>query len=78
MKKIDEKPWDKPLRFRSHWGDSVREDDPRRGTCSYGCYFPKTDLVVGDNGSRGTGMPRGKGIEWIDDPTVCPWYEASK
>ncbi len=30
----------------------------------YGCYFPLTDLVVGDMGGRGTGEP--KDVEWID------------
>lgn len=31
----------------------------------YGCYFPLTDLVVGDMGGRGTGEP--KDVEWIDN-----------
>ncbi len=30
----------------------------------YGCYFPMTDLVVGDMGGRGTGKP--KDVEWLD------------
>lgn len=29
----------------------------------YGCYFPMTDLCVGDMGSRGTGKP--KDVEWL-------------
>lgn len=31
----------------------------------YGCYFPLTDLVVGDMGGRGTGKPTD--VEWLDD-----------
>ena len=37
----------------------------------YGCYFPQTDLVIGEMGSRGTGMPTEKtnpGLEWLDEP----------
>jgi hypothetical protein len=30
----------------------------------YGCYFPLTDLVIGDMGGRGTGEP--KDVEWLD------------
>ena len=31
----------------------------------YGCYFPMTDLCVGDMGGRGTGMPQD--VEWMDE-----------
>ena len=37
----------------------------------YGCYFPQTDLVIGEMGSRGTGMPTEKtnpGLVWLDQP----------
>ena len=30
----------------------------------YGCYFPLTDLVVGDMGGRGIGCPQD--VEWLD------------
>lgn len=37
----------------------------------YGCYFPQTDLIVGEGGVRGTGVPTEKsnpGLEWLDPP----------
>lgn len=37
----------------------------RKTKYQYGCYFPYTDLVVGDMGGRGTGIPQD--VEWIDD-----------
>jgi hypothetical protein len=53
----------RPRRFR------LRVEPPRHpnGSASeyrYGCYFPMTDLVVGDMGGRGTGKP--EGVEWLD------------
>lgn len=42
----------------------------------YGCYFPQTDLKVGEMGGRGTGMPGGDssppGFEWLDPPADEP------
>jgi len=61
---------DKPLRFRTMI--TRAESDPRHGQWSYGCYFPATDLVVGD-----MGMPQ-SGVEWIDDPAGIPWYKGTE
>jgi hypothetical protein len=33
----------------------------------FGCYFPDTDLVVTEMGSRGTGKPTHKDLVWIDN-----------
>jgi hypothetical protein len=38
----------------------------------YGCYFPQTDLIVGEGGVRGTGIPTPEsnpGLEWLDEPS---------
>lgn len=37
----------------------------------YGCYFPQTDLLVGEGGARRTGLPtetNTPGLEWLDQP----------
>lgn len=53
----------RPRRFRVR---TVTGDHPNgsKSTYQYGCYFPMTDLVVGDMGGRGTGAP--KDVEWLD------------
>ncbi len=51
----------RPRRFR------VKTQKHPNGSDSpyvYGCYFPLTDLVVGDMGGRGTGKP--EEVEWLD------------
>lgn len=42
----------------------------RRGE-EHGCYFPSTDLNVGQMGGRGTGAP--KDVEWLDPVDDLPW-----
>lgn len=37
-------------------------------TYFYGCYFPQVDFSVGEGGVRGTGMPKGGDVEWLDPP----------
>lgn len=44
---------------------------PWRLDGSYGCYFPSSDLNVGQMGGRGTGEP--KDVEWLT-PNSCPDY----
>lgn len=53
----------RPRRFRIRCNGKHPNgsDSPYR----YGCYFPLTDLVIGDMGGRGTGMPQN--VEWIDE-----------
>jgi hypothetical protein len=43
------------------------------GSESYGCYFPGTDLNVGQMGGRGTGAP--KDVEWLDSVDDLPWIK---
>lgn len=52
-----------PRRFRV----ATNGDHPtgRKVEYRYGCYFPFTDLCVGDMGGRGTGAP--EDVEWIDE-----------
>ncbi len=33
----------------------------------YGCYFPQTDLCIGEMANPGTGVPRE--VEWLDEPS---------
>mgnify|MGYP000396771294 CR=1 FL=1 len=45
----------------------------------YGCYFPQTDLCIGEMSARGTGMP--KDVEWLDPPAdtwEAPHVEAGQ
>ena len=53
----------RPRRFRIR---NSAGKHPNGSDCPwrYGCYFPLTDLVVGDMGGIGTGEPQG--VEWID------------
>ena len=48
------------FRIRCQGKHANGSDSPYR----YGCYFPLTDLVVGDMGGRGTGEPQD--VEWLD------------
>jgi len=52
-----------PRRFRIRCADS-KHPNGTESVYRYGCYFPMTDLVIGDMGARGTGEP--KSVEWID------------
>lgn len=53
------------------------KDPPRRWKRgdSFGCYFPNTDLNVGEMGGRGTGCPKGPDVEWLDEIDDLPWVE---
>jgi hypothetical protein len=51
-----------PLRFRIRL--NAQHPNGSKALYRYGCYFPLTDLVVGDMGWRGTGKPID--VEWID------------
>lgn len=57
---------DKPRRFRMKI-DSANHPTGRGLDYIHGCYFPATDLVVGEMGGRGTGVP--SGVDWLDEPT---------
>ncbi len=47
-----------------------------RATHFYGCYFPQTDLNIGEGGARGTGRPRD--VEWLDRPAEAFEQPASE
>ena len=51
-----------PKRFRIRLNGS--HPNGSKTLYRYGCYFPLTDLVIGDMGGCGTGRP--KDVEWID------------
>ena len=53
----------RPRRFRVFLA-SGKHANGSKSSYQYGCYFPMTDLVVGDMGGRGTGEPQG--VEWLD------------
>lgn len=55
-----------PRRWRS------KEVHPVHGVV-YGCYFPGTDLNVGNGGGRGTGAPQD--VEWLDSVADIPWLK---
>lgn len=42
----------------------------------YGCYFPSSDLNVGQMGGRGTGVP--KDVTWIDSIADIPWAQPGR
>lgn len=50
------------------WRIKLEEQHPNGSNAVwfYGCYFPQTDLWVGEMGARGTGLP--KDVEWLDEP----------
>lgn len=50
----------------------VRQEDSKT---VYGCYFPGTDLNVGQMGGRGTGAP--ENVEWLDPVEDLPWVKVS-
>lgn len=53
----------RPRRFR--WKPTTgKHPNGSDSVYCYGCYFPLTDLCVGDMGGLGTGVP--KDVEWID------------
>lgn len=52
----------RPRRFRTR--NQGKHPNGTNFPWRYGCYFPLTDLVVGDMGGRGTGEP--KDVEWLD------------
>lgn len=60
-----EERWKLPRRFRIKLGEGKKHPNGSNNDYCYGCYFPMTDLVVGDMGNRGTGEP--KGVEWLDE-----------
>ena len=53
-----------PRRFKILIPEGQKHPNGSDSKFRYGCYFPMTDLVVGDMGGRGTGVP--KGVEWLD------------
>jgi len=57
-----------PCRFRVKLPAGTKHPNNSEHPYRYGVYFPLTDLVVGDMGGRGTGIPKGDDIEWIDTP----------
>lgn len=53
-----------PRRWRRRLAPDEKHPTGRDSEYVYGCYFPGTDLNVGQMGGRGTGAdPR---VEWID------------
>ncbi len=61
-----------PRRFRWPCQGGMHPNG-RAAVWRYGCYWPGTDLVVGDMGTRGTGIPVREGLEWIDPIDDLPW-----
>lgn len=59
---MEKRRW--PRRFRVPCGG--KHPSGTAALYRYGCYFPLTDLVVGDMGGQGTGEP--KDVEWLDPP----------
>lgn len=58
-----------PRRFRILLPEGERHPNGSVSRYRYGCYFPLTDLVVGDMGERGTGKPTEDAphhVEWMD------------
>ena len=53
-----------PRRFRVLLLVGEKHPGGSKALYRYGCYFPLTDLVVGDMDGRGTGEPQN--VEWID------------
>ena len=54
----------RPKRFRVRIPDTEKHPNGSTSRWRYGCYFPLTDLVIGDMGGRGTGKPTD--VEWVD------------
>lgn len=62
-----------PRRFRMKIGpDHAVKRHPNGSDAEwfYGCYFPQTDLCVGEMGRLGTGRP--DNVEWLD-PVADEW-----
>jgi hypothetical protein len=60
-----------PRRYRVRLPEGKKHPNGTESEYRYGCYFPATDLVVGDMGGRGTGKP--KDVEWIDSVDDLNW-----
>ena len=53
-----------PKRFRVPLPLGKKHPNGTDSAYRYGCYFPMTDLVIGDMGGRGTGKP--EDVQWLD------------
>ncbi len=42
---------------------------------SRGCYFPSTNINVGEAGGKSVGVPEGAGIVWLDSIDDLPWVQ---
>lgn len=54
----------RPRRFQVRVPTGKKHPNGSTARFISGCYFPLTDLVVGDMGGRGTGTPID--VEWLD------------
>lgn len=70
--KVEVGPYGKvPRRFRIRLAEGKKHPINENAKWFYGCYFPQTDLIIGEGGVRGTGLPTEKsnpGLEWLDEP----------
>lgn len=58
-----------PRRFRFPVGNFTSGKHPNGSKAEwyYGCYFPQTDLCVGEMLTKGTGAPKDEEVEWLDE-----------
>lgn len=63
-----------PRRWRLRLPDGAAHPNGGESRYLHGCYFPLTDLCVGEMCSPGTGVP--KGVEWYDDLKDLSWAPA--